>query len=176
MANPSSDLNDGGDGCRSEVQTSDVASQAGQVTIDSLLRTVTRDMSSLTALVTSLASSVQRSTVGSSAVTRNMAEFSTSIALHGLSLAVSSEVVGSTALVASSRTWPTSKSSTRNKSAVESTTRGAETTTSTWDGTSCSSWAWARTSQMSWLTAVVASTAGTGSTKSESWAISLDVS
>ena len=56
---------------------------------------------------------------------------------------ISSEVVGATALVASSRAWSTDKSSTGSESATESTTRSTKTTAHTWNRTR-TSWAWAR--------------------------------
>lgn len=44
-------------------------------------------MTSLTALVASLASSVERTTIRSSAIPGDMTELAASVALHGLSLA-----------------------------------------------------------------------------------------
>lgn len=66
-------------------------------------------MSSLTALVAGLASGVERATVGSSAVSGDVTELAAGVALHSLSLAVTSKVVGTTALVASGRARTTGK-------------------------------------------------------------------
>lgn len=71
-----------------------------------LLGAVARDMARLAALVTGLASGVKRSAVGRGAVAGNVAELATGVALHGLGLAVTSKVVGATALVAGGRTRP----------------------------------------------------------------------
>lgn len=60
-------------------------------------------MTGLAALVACLASGAERTSVGSGAVSRDVAKLATSVALHGLRLAVTSEVVGTTALVARSR-------------------------------------------------------------------------
>lgn len=77
-----------------------------------LLRAVTRDVTGLAALVASLASSVKRAAVGSSAVPGDVAELATGVALHGLGLAVTGKVVGATALVASSGTGAASETTT----------------------------------------------------------------
>ena len=57
-------------------------------------------MASLATPVAGLASSVERATVRGRAVTGDVTELAASVALHGLSLAVASEVVRATALVA----------------------------------------------------------------------------
>lgn len=72
-----------------------------------LLGAVPRDVASFTTLVASLAGRVQGATVRSSAVARDVAQLATSVALHGLGLAVSGKMVGATALVAGSRTGAT---------------------------------------------------------------------
>lgn len=148
-------------------------------------------LSSLATLVAGLASSVQRTTVRSSAIPRDVSELAASIAFHCLSLAVSCKVVGTTALVAGSWTRATCKSTTRSESATESTTRRSANTTATWNRT-WTSWAGAGAlknpsaifqcnvslktySQVSWLTTVVASTAGSSTTKTKGWAVGLDV-
>lgn len=61
---------------------------------------VPADVASLTAPVAGLASGVERAAVRSRAVTGDVTELAASVALHGLSLAVASEVVRATALVA----------------------------------------------------------------------------
>lgn len=61
-------------------------------------------MASLGALVADLSSGAQGATVGRGAVARDVAELAAGVALHSLSLAVTGEVVGTTALVASGGT------------------------------------------------------------------------
>lgn len=87
-------------------------------------------MASLAALVAGLASSVQGAAVGSSAIPGDVAELAASIALHGLSLAIASEVVGATALVASSGTRAVGEAST-TIAADEATTAHRSTTAHT---------------------------------------------
>lgn len=146
-----------------------------EVTVGCLLRAVARDVASLSTLVASLASSIQRSAVGGSAIPGYVTELAASIALHGLCLAISSKVVWTTALVASSRARSTSESTARGESASKSSTGSTKATSSTWDRSSTSR-GWARTSQMSWLTTVIASSTGSSSAQTKSWAIGLDVS
>lgn len=93
-----------------------------------LLRAVARNVAGFTALVASLASSVQRTTVGSSAVARNVTKLSTGVAFHSLSLAIPGKVVGTTTLVAGSRTRATSKSTTASEATGKSTTSHRSTT------------------------------------------------
>jgi len=131
-------------------------------------------MTSFAALIASLASSVKRSTVGSSAVARDVAELAACITFHSLSLAVTSEVVRSTALVARSGAGSTSKSTTGNESSSISTTSDTNTTAGARDWP-WASWGWARASQMTWLTTVVATSAGSSSAETQSWAVSLNV-
>jgi hypothetical protein len=57
-------------------------------------------VASLTTPVASLASSVEWASIRGRAVTRDVTELAASVALHGLSLAIASEVVRATALVA----------------------------------------------------------------------------
>ncbi len=64
------------------------------------LRALPADVPGLSALVASLPSRVRRAAVRSRAVARDVAQLAASVALHGLSLAVASEVVGAAALVA----------------------------------------------------------------------------
>lgn len=63
-------------------------------------RAVAGNVAGLGALVADLAGGAERAAVGSSAVTRDVAELAAGVALHGLGLAVTGEVVGTTALVA----------------------------------------------------------------------------
>lgn len=121
-------------------------------------------MTSFTTLVASLASSVERTTVGSSAVSGDVTELAASVALHSLSLTCKTELamlqlsassnkhtiarkmVRSAALVASSRAGSTSKSTTWNETSSISTTDSTCATDSTckqsWAG-----WRWARALQ-----------------------------
>jgi hypothetical protein len=62
--------------------------------------TVARDVAGLGTLVADLAGGAEGAAVGGSAVTGDVPELAAGVALHGLSLAVASEVVGTTALVA----------------------------------------------------------------------------
>lgn len=68
-----------------------------------ILAAVTRDVAGLAARVARLAGGVERPAVGGGAVARDMAELAAGIALHRLRLAVASEVVWATALVAGGR-------------------------------------------------------------------------
>jgi hypothetical protein len=94
-----------------------------------LLTTFAGDMASLATAVASLASSVERTSIRSSALARDMSELAACVTLHGLCLAVASEVVGTTTLVASSRTRTTSET------AAETATRTGGTATETSSGT-----------------------------------------
>lgn len=98
--------------------------------VGGLLGAIARDVTSLTTLVASLTSSVQGAAVGSSAIPGDVAELAASIALHGLSLAIASEVVGATALVASSGTRAVGEAST-TIAADEATTAHGSTTAHT---------------------------------------------
>lgn len=139
----------------------------------SLLRAVSANMSSLAALVACLPSGVERATVWSSAITRNVSEFSASITFLGLCLAISSKVVWTAALITCSRARSTSKSASRSKSTTEPTSRSTKTASSTWDR-AWTSWAWARTSQMPWLSARITSRAS--ARESQSRAVGLNMS
>ena len=68
-----------------------------------LLRAVARNVTCLATTVTGLSGGVEWSTIGCGAVARDVTEFAASIALHGLRLTVTSEMIGSSALVAGSR-------------------------------------------------------------------------
>lgn len=89
-------------------------------------------MARLTAAVARLSGSVQWTTVGSGAITGDVAKLSTGVALHGLGLAITSKVVGTTALVAGGRTGTASKAATETTS--ESSARGTTGTTAGTDG------------------------------------------
>lgn len=89
-------------------------------------------MAGLTAPVASLASCVEGAAVRGRAVTGDVAELAASVALHGLSLAVTREVVGATALVAAGSTAASETAATS-----ESTSEGrASTTADRGDGAS----------------------------------------
>lgn len=121
-----------------------------------------RDVACLTAAVAGLASGAKRTAIGSSAVARDVAELATSVALHGLRLAVARKVVGAAALVASRRT-------TAAEAAAESTKTAARDT-----GTH-SSGVGARASKVTGLSARVAAAAGAGAAQAQSRAVSLDM-
>jgi hypothetical protein len=87
----------------------------GNLAVGVLLGAVARDMAGLTALIASLAGSVQRAAIGSGTVAGNVTEFTTSIALHSLSLAITGIVVGTTTLVACGRTRAASESTSSSK-------------------------------------------------------------
>jgi hypothetical protein len=107
-------------------------------------------VASLAAPVAGLSSSVERTAVRGRAVTGDVTELAASVALHGLSLAVASEVVRATTLVAAGSA-ATSETTT---AAREATTEGsAGTATDGLDGSSTGSraaplffvsvsWAW----------------------------------
>jgi hypothetical protein len=63
-------------------------------------RTVAGDVASLGTLVADLTGGAEGAAVGGGAVARDVAELAAGVALHGLSLAITGEVVGATALVA----------------------------------------------------------------------------
>ena len=127
-------------------------------------------MTGLAALVAGLASSVERATIGGSAVARDVAELAASVALHGLGLAVAGKVVGATALVASSRTRAAAEAATAAE-ATESTTRRRTATAHVDAGRVL-----AGTSQVTGLATVVAPAVGAASTSQpEGRAVSLDV-
>jgi hypothetical protein len=89
------------------------------------------------------------------------------VALHSLGLAVTGKVVRSTALVASGRASATSETATETSS-IAATRRTASSTTHSRVG--------AVAGKMASDTAAVAASAGAGSTQTQSWAVSLDVS
>lgn len=91
-----------------------------------LHRAVARDVASLATAVASLARSAQGTSVGSGAILRDVTELAASITLHSLRLAVPSKVVGTTALIAGSRTRAAGESSTAVAEATS--TDGASTT------------------------------------------------
>lgn len=129
-------------------------------------------MASLTTLVAGLASSVQRAAVRGSAVTGDVTKLATSVALHGLSLAVAGKVVRSAALVAGSGTGAAADEATTATISAETTTAGGYGTATAHVGASRVG---ASASQMTNLTAVVATTAGASTTQTKGGAVSLDM-
>jgi hypothetical protein len=124
--NDGSDLDGDGfgvrNGSRGRVGLAVDGSDAGGV---NGLGAVAADVASLTTPVASLASSVERATVRGRAVTGNVTKLAASVALHGLSLAVASEVVGTTALVAAGST----ATGETTAAASEATAEGSASTT-----------------------------------------------
>jgi hypothetical protein len=99
-----------------------------------------------------------------------MAELATCVALHGLGLAITREVVWPTALVASSSAG----------ASLESSTEPSESAASWWCSTSSSrsslhSWVRAVAGQVTGQTARVAAAACSSSAQAKSWAVRLDV-
>lgn len=156
-------------------------------------------MTSLGALVADLTGGAERATVGSGTVTRDVAELAAGVALHSLSLAVTGEVVGATALVASSgalvaaeaTTEITLETAARATGATASrTSRGTTSGTGVGTGTGSSGagavalgggqslskfdmQSWRAYGKVAGLAAVVA--AAVGAIQTEGGAVSLDV-
>lgn len=98
---------------------------------------VAADMSGLTASIAGLTSLVQWSTVRSLAIAADVSKFATGVALHGLSLAIPSEMVWPTALVACRSAIVPNEASAVSTS-VTSTWRTSRATSSWGSG-----WSWA---------------------------------
>lgn len=148
--------------------------------VDNDAGAVLGDVAWLTTLVASLPCGVQWSTIWSSAVTRNMTleqtsasssknkvgstyQFTTCITLHSLRLAISSVMVGTTTLVADGSTV-----------VLNTIIAASEPTTATsWGNVACI-WSRAVSCEMAYLATSVAA-ASLGTTDSQSWAVSLDV-
>jgi len=163
-------LSDGSGGCCSRDGSSrgrGSGGRGGGITVDLSLRAVPRDVAGLAATVASLAGSVQRSAVGSGAVAGDVAQFAAGVALHCLGLAITSKVVGSTALVAGGRASAASETATETSS-VTTTGRTASSTTHSRVG--------AVAGKVASDTAAVAASACASSAQAQSWAVSLDVS
>lgn len=127
-------------------------------------------MAGLAALVAGLASGVQGTAVGGGAIPGDVAKFATSIALHGLSLAVTSKVVGATALVASSRARAVGEASAAITANEAATAHGSATAHTGITGVGAS------TSQVSGLATVIAAAAGGSAAQAESRAVGLNMS
>lgn len=154
----SSRRGDGGNGSRCGSSTA--------VAVDLSLRAVAGDVAGFAAAVAGLTRGVERSAVRSRAVARDVAQLAASVALHGLSLAIAGEVVGSTALVASSRTATT-------ESAPEATAKCTARSTSATSHASARVGAVA--GQVAGETARVAPSARSSAAQPKSRAVSLDV-
>lgn len=98
------------------------------------------DVAGLTAPVAGLAGRVERTAVGSRAVAGDVTKLATSVALHGLSLAVASEMVRSAAFVAGSCAVAALET-TATEAALEAAARGG--TDATTHGRTADSWGWA---------------------------------
>lgn len=136
------------------------------VAVDLSLGALAGDVAGLAAAVAGLASSVQRATVGSGAVARDVAELSAGVALHGLSLAVAGKVVGAAALVASSRARAASETAAE---ATVATARDASAAANAAGGVG------AGARKVSGLSAGVAAAAGASAAQAQSGAVSLNV-
>jgi hypothetical protein len=190
-----SDRSDGGDGGGRDAAQVNLG---GDLAICVLLRAVAGDVTSLAALVAGLAGSVKRAAVGGGAVTGDVTQLATSVAFHGLSLAVTGEMVGATALVASGRTRATSEAAATTEAAGVSTTshRGTTAKCSRADGVgACAlrklssvrcyhsrksnchgiSEASSTYSKVARLTTVVAAAAGAGAAQAEGRAVGLNM-
>jgi hypothetical protein len=160
-------LCDGGGGSNGLCGNSSVGrDRSAAVTVDLSLSAIARDVAGLAAAVAGLASGVERAAVGSSAVARDVAELAASVTLHGLSLAITGEVVGTTALVARSRA-STSVSITE-ASSVAATRRATSSTSHSWVG--------AVAGQVASQATAVAASAGASAAQAQGGAVSLDVS
>lgn len=154
----------------------------------SLLRAVAGDVTSLAALVASLAGRVEGTTIGSGAIPGDVAELAACVALHGLSLAVAGEMVGATTLVACSSAG-TGEASTAEARAAVATTHNRTATAHgrhtgdagdarhtgnavhTGNGDTSGGRTGAR--QVARLATVIATAAGTGARQAQGGAVSL---
>lgn len=139
------------------------------VTISVLLRAVARDVAGFTALIAGLTSSVERTTIWRSTVSRDVTEFSTCIALHRLSLAIARKVVWPAAFVAGSRSGATSECASAETTAVSTTGDRSATPHSNTGRVRAGS------SQVTGLAAVVATAVTTSTAQTEGRAVSLNV-
>lgn len=125
-------------------------------------------MAGLTASVAGLARSVQGTAIGRGTIPRDVTELAAGVALHGLSLAVSGKVVGTTTFVASGGARPTSKSATEASESASgdrsATAHGGDVRRSR-----------TRSGKVARLTTVVASAVGTSTSQAERGAVGLNV-
>lgn len=134
-------------------------------------RTISRNMTCLTAFIADLASRVERAAIGRSAISGDMAQFATRVAFHSLGLTIACIVVWPAAFVARCSSIVANKSSPETTTAAVATTWSA---TAAW-GPWCRVWIRAAASQMPHLSTRIAATSCSSTTKAESGAISLDV-
>jgi len=137
--------------------------------VDLELGAVARDVASLATAVAGLAGGVEGSAVGSGAVAGDVAKLAAGVALHGLSLAVAGEVVGTAALVASRGAAALASEASAETSSEAAT--GGRSTSST-----AHSWVGAVARQVARQTAAVAASAGASTAQAEGGAVSLNVS
>lgn len=131
----------------------DCCRSSSSVTVRSL-RAVSANVTGLATPVAGLACRVRLAAVGRRAVARDVAELAAGIALHGLSLAITGEMVRTAALVAGC----CAVGRDTREAAPESAPRGSTSTTACWCWGS-SSRVRAATSKMARLTARVAASA-----------------
>lgn len=141
----------------------------GHLAVGILLRAVAGDVTSLAALVAALAGSVERTAVGGRAVARNVTKLAAGIALHGLSLAITSVVIGTTALVASGRARSACEPTASGESAGESAAAHWSAAAHGANGVGASA------SKMTRLATVVAAAAGGVAAQAKSRTVGLDV-
>jgi len=156
-------LSDGGGGSRGRDSR---GGRSAGITVGLGLSAIAGDVASLATAVAGLAGGVEGSAVGSSAIAGNVAELATGVALHGLSLAVPCEVVGTAALVAGGRA---------TRAAGESTAETSKSATGGHGSTGTNGAAGAVACQMAGLSTAVAASAGTSTAQAKGGAISLDV-
>lgn len=139
------------------------------LTVGVLLRTVSGDVTSLATLVACLSRRVQGTAIGSGTIARNMTELPAGVALHGLGLAIASEVVRAAALVTGCRTRAAGEPSATRKPSSKSTTTHRSTATHGANGVrTCAS-------KVAGLATVVAASTGDITTEAQSRAVSLNV-
>lgn len=139
-------------------------------------RAVAGDVASLGTLVADLTGGAEGTTVRSGAVTRDVAELAAGVALHGLSLAITGEVVGTTALVAGCGAGVAAESTAESTLETTASTTGTAASGGTGRGStgSGSSGVGAVASKVARLAAVVAAAVGT-TVQAQGGAVSLDV-
>lgn len=101
-------------------------------------RAVAGDVASLGTLVADLTGGAEGTTVRGGAVTRDVAELAAGVALHGLSLAVTGEVVGTTTLVTGCGTGVAAESTAESTLETTASTTGAAASGGTGRGSTSS--------------------------------------
>ena len=141
---------------------------SGYLVGGSLLGAVAGNVAGLAALVAGLASSVEGAAVGCGAVAGDVTELAAGIALHGLCLTITGEVVGATALVAGGRPRTAGETPAGVTSVAATGDRPTPTHTDASGGG-------ASTGQVTGLAAIVAAPVSSGSAQAESRAVGLDM-